>query len=411
MKITFFFNYLNHHQVQVAEEMYRLLGNNFRFVATSPRNEKELKGGVDYSDQPYCILSGESDEANVLAQKLNIESDVCVYGAGHLEWMRQRAKTGKLSFEVSERWLKKGWRNILSPNLIKWWWLYQTTLKKKPFYKLCASAFASMDDEKLGCYRGRHYKWGYFTTVPQIDSSSRIQISSNRNSLQPGALDLESQTWSQHQETIKIMWCARFIDWKHPELPILLAEYLKKKGNKFQLDMYGDGSLREDLELKAENLGLKVCKAADSLNSKHSTLSYDIVFHGNVPNSQIHQAMRDSDIFLFTSDRNEGWGAVANEAMSEGCAIVGNVAIGSIPYLVEDGVNGLQYHNSIDSLIEKVEWLINHPQERLVMKEKAYLTMQTLWSPKKAAENLLQLINDIKAGKETSIKEGPCSKA
>ena len=43
--------------------MYKLLGDNFRFVATFPRDLKELKGGRDYSNRPYCVLAAESDEA------------------------------------------------------------------------------------------------------------------------------------------------------------------------------------------------------------------------------------------------------------------------------------------------------------------------------------------------------------
>ena len=41
MRLVLYTNYLNHHQVPVADELYRLLGDDFRFVATLPRNEKE----------------------------------------------------------------------------------------------------------------------------------------------------------------------------------------------------------------------------------------------------------------------------------------------------------------------------------------------------------------------------------
>ena len=39
------------------------------------------------------------------------------------------------------------------------------------------------------------------------------------------------------------------------------------------------------------------------------------------------------------------------------------------------------------------------------------LTMRDVWSPRKAAEALLKLIDDLKNGRETSIVTGPCSKA
>lgn len=190
MKITFFFNYLNHHQVLVADEMYKKLKDDFCFVATFPRDLTQLKGGQDYSNRPYCIMVTESNEK---AYKLNIDSEICVYGAGNLGWMKERSSTGKLSFEVSERWLKRGWISIFSPRLVKWLCLYKTHLESKPFYKLCCSAFAAYDDNKLDCYKGRHFKWGYFTAVDE---------------------NLEDEMFKQDVsilESTPLMWCTRFL--------------------------------------------------------------------------------------------------------------------------------------------------------------------------------------------------------
>lgn len=139
----------------------------------------------------------------------------------------------------------------------------------------------------------------------------------------------------------------------------------------------------------------------------------DVVsFKGNMPNDEILCAMRQHDIFLFTSDKNEGWGAVANEAMSNGCAIVGSDAIGSIPFLVKDGENGYTFKSrNLDSLCEKVEDLLDNPTKRKQFAINAYRTMCDVWSPKNAAKNFLQLVTDIQNGAEVSIENGPCSKA
>ena len=64
-----------------------------------------------------------------------------------------------------------------------------------------------------------------------------------------------------------------------------------------------------------------------------------------------------------------------------------------------------------DSLSEKVEWLLKHPVERSKMRSAAYTQMRDVWSPRKAAEALLKLIDDLRNGRETSIVTGPCSKA
>ena len=179
-------------------------------------------------------------------------------------------------------------------------------------------------------------------------------------------------------------------------LPIQLAQRLKAKGYHFTLDMFGTGVELSRIKQLAKDLQVD-----------------DVVrFCGNLPNEQILQQMREHEIFLFTSDKNEGWGAVANEAMSNGCVIVGSDAIGSTPFLVKDGENGCLFKScDLDSLAEKVEWLLNNPEKRRILSVNGYKTMRDVWSPKNAAINFLQLVEDIQQGRDCSIEDGPCSKA
>ena len=151
--------------------------------------------------------------------------------------------------------------------------------------------------------------------------------------------------------------------------------------------------------------------AMEELSRELNVAEY-ITFHGNIPNSEIHQAMRDHDIFLFTADRQEGWGAVANEAMSEGCVLVGSDEIGAVPYLVKHKETGMIFRSGDqDSLYEQVKYLLDNPDVRKQIAKAGRESMVKLWSPANAAKSLLQLIEDIQAGRETSIIEGPCSKA
>ena len=160
--------------------------------------------------------------------------------------------------------------------------------------------------------------------------------------------------------------------------------------------MYGSGVELENTQKLARKLGVE-----------------DVIsFKGDTPNDEVLKAMREHEIFLFTSDKNEGWGAVANEAMSNGCVLVGSSAIGSIPFLLKDGVNGCIFQSgNIDSLIAKVEWLINHDKERKQMAMSGYNTMKNLWSPINAAQSFLRLVECLNNGLETPFEEGPCSKA
>lgn len=386
MKLTFYINYLNHHQVLVADELYRLLGDDFRFVATLPRNEKELKGGADYSTRPYCILAAESNSAYNEAMQLAVNAEVCVFGANSQTYAVARARQNPqgLSFEMGERWLKHGWLTIGSPVFSKWAMNYIRYYRKANFYKLCCSAFTAEDDNRMHAYRGRHYKWGYFTRVEDnLVVASRADVVIKRN--------------------VRILWCARFLLLKHPELVIRLAAKLKKDGYDIAIDMYGDeGSLaphdkpyrRKDVEALIDKMDV-----ADI-----------VVLKGSRPNSEILKAMQEGDIFLFTSDHLEGWGAVANESMANGCVLVASDAIGSTGYLVKDRQTGMIFKScDIESLYESVKFLLDNPKERKRIAEAGRRLMADLWSPEHAAKSLLQLIEDLNAGKETSINEGPCS--
>ena len=131
---------------------------------------------------------------------------------------------------------------------------------------------------------------------------------------------------------------------------------------------------------------------------------------GAIPSSKVREYMEKANIFIATSDQNEGWGAVVNEAMNSACAIVANKKIGSVPYLINNGENGLIYSTKKE-FIEKTEILINSKEKRNEIGCKAYETITNIWNSKVAVKNLIDLIKKIQKNDETSIENGPGSKA
>jgi glycosyltransferase involved in cell wall biosynthesis len=240
---------------------------------------------------------------------------------------------------------------------------------------LCASAYAKRDANLVGCYINKCFRWGYFTKVEDIDIDKIIK----------------SKPTKMH-----MMWCARFLDWKHPELPVLLAYNLKKKGYNFKLNMFGSGEMMDKTKELADKLDvLDVLK-----------------FRGNLKNDLIIEEMRSHHIFLFTSDRYEGWGAVLNESMSNGCAVIASNEIGAAPYLIEDGKNGLIFKSKdLESLISKTEYLLNNKVEMENMARNAYITLKEKWSPRIAAQNFMKVVECIQNNRldQMPIYEGPCS--
>lgn len=389
MKLVFYSVVLNHHQAPLADAFYRLLGDDYIFVETGNLNDN--KGAtIDYSTRPYLLKAVTCSSNYLKALQLAETADCCVFaGLGALTFQKARMKKGLLSFDMSERWLKQGWLNLFSPAIFRMWMAYHWgRWGNRPLYKLCCSAFAKQDQHFLGTYLQKCYKWGYFTQVDRFEVEASSDVSTS--SIAP------------------LMWCSRYLKWKHPELPILLAHRLKKKGYKFVLDMYGSGEYEQASKDMAHRLQLE-----------------DVVrFQGNKPNHELLADMRKHSIFLFTSDRNEGWGAVANESLGSGCVLVASDGIGSSPYLVKEASSGFLFQSpnpasslnhpdqqSLTDLCDKVEWLLTHPHEMRCMRQAAQRQMIELWSPEVAAKRLLCLIDHLQSHKETPFLEGPCSKA
>lgn len=391
MKLVFYSLILNNHQANVADELWEQTGHSYCFVELASLQAEHRKGSThDYSDRPYLLQAWQSDKDYSKAMELARKAECCVFsGVQALPFQKERMKRGLLSFDMSERWLKRGFLNLFSPAILKMFLAYHISRwRKKPIYKLCCSAFAANDQHKLFSYRGRCYKWGYFTQVENFNVEASSNVSSSN--------------------IAPIMWCSRYLMWKHPELPILMAQRLKGKGYRFILDMYGNG--------KYANTTRQLAKELDVEDVVH--------FVGVKPNEELLADMKKHNIFLFTSDRNEGWGAVANESMANGCVLVASNAIGSSPYLIKDGETGLLFkspHTSstfgkpdmmaLDSLCEKVEHLLDNPQEWQKMRQNSVALMQKMWNPRVAAERLLILIDMLQKGKDTPFATGPCSKA
>lgn len=391
MKLVVFSVILNAHQSNVCDVWWELTGGEFRFVELANLSASERKGDVrDYNDCPYLLRAWESDEARTEAMELARTAECSIFSTVlSLPYMKERMKLGLLSFDMSERWLKRGLANALSPAIRKMLLAYHLgRWSKKPLYKLCCSAFAAQDQYVLKTFKDKCYKWGYFTRVENFEKEDVQDVLSHK--------------------VHSLMWCARYLDWKHPELPILMAERLKRKGYRFVLDMYGSGEYEESAKKLVLELGVD-----DVVN-----------FCGNKPNDELMRDMQQHEIFLFTSDRNEGWGAVANESMANGCALVVSDAIGSVPYLIEDGVTGLIFKSAktsssfgnpdmeaLDSLCDHVGQLLDNIELRHTIQHNATKLMQEVWSPRVAAARLLMLIDNLRNGADSPFVDGPCSRA
>lgn len=375
MTITFLTNIVNHHQIHVADELYKFCGSGYTYVAFESLPDWLRQGGYQELKRPYILNAYESKENLIKAETIAYESDIVIIGSAPEYLVKKRLIDNKITFHYSERWFKNISYRLLSPRLWSRILNNHVRYRNKRSYMLCASAFTAHDVNRVLAYPHKCFKWGYFTKVDNIDIK---------------------QILAAKRGKCRIMWCARFLKLKHPEIAVELAAMLKSSGYKFELNMYGSGEKIDDIKKMIERLGV-----TDVVSLK-----------GNLPNDAILQEMRLHNIFIFTSDRHEGWGAVLNESMSNGCAVVASDRIGSAPFLVKHQVNGLIYKSgNIKSLFSNVKFLLDNPLQAEAYAQKAYLTMKDEWSPQNAAICLMNLIKIIQAGKLTDYKkqEGPCS--
>jgi len=386
MKITFVSNYINHHQIPLSEYLYGQLGEDYRFVQTEPMDEERrmMGWGEGAGTLPWLICSYEQPEA---VRQLIDGSDVVIFGGCEQEELiHQRLCDKKPVLRYSERIYKEGqWRFITPRGLIRKYHDH-IRFRRGPAYLLCAGAYVASDYHLIHAYPGKMLRFGYFTRLIRYEDCHAKR--------------------ADHKVPV-IMWAGRVMDLKHPADALEVAADLKNEGFSFTLLMAGGGEREQELK-----------------NLAHEKELDDIVqFTGFMKPEQVREHMERADIFLFTSDHREGWGAVLNEAMNSGCAVAANEAAGASPYLINDGENGYLYPNgNVAYLKECVRRLLADPALRRRMGSRAYETIHDVWNPQRAAVGLLSLCRQIiertadggrapGAGELMLPAGGPCSPA
>lgn len=377
MTITFVSNYLNHHQIPMCQAIIHNLKSDdkFTFIQIEDMDmERQAMGwGVSLQEYTFALIYKDNREE---ADRIILESDVVIFGGVDDEsYIQPRLKAGKIIIRYSERLYKEGqWKFITPKGLIK---KYKDHIKpdKGNIYLFCAGAYVASDFSLINAYKGRRYSWGYFPSIRQYDDLHKMR---------------------SNNERLELLWTGRMIDWKHPEHALLAAYVLRNNGIDFHMTILGQGPLKSDIIAKAKMMSLD---------------SY-IDFEDFVKPDKVREYMLKSDIYLFTSDYKEGWGAVLNESMNCGCALIASSGIGAVPYLLQHNINGMVYRTgNIKEMQRYVLELAKDKDLRHRLADAAYATVSNGWTPEIAANRLVNFARGILAGNEPVFKDGPLSKA
>lgn len=386
MKLVFISNYISHHQKPFCDAMKQKIGKNFIFMETMPMEKERLDMGWEPIRENYVFRTYESNESEKKAKKIAVDAEIVILGSASDNYIIPRLKTKKLTFKYAERFYKTGLTLRNLPHAAAGAWLHHGRFQRYPLYMLCASAYTPADAAIFHNYVGRTYKWGYFPEVKRYDVAELMEKKQSAASV------------GEEHSRISILWAGRLIGWKHPEAAVQLAVSLKEKGYSFRMSMIGNGEMEMQLLDMIREKGLEDC----------------VEMLGAMPPEEVRRHMEKADIYLFTSDFNEGWGAVLNESMNSGCAVVASHAIGSVPFLIKNGENGLIYENGNQlDLGKQVLRLLEDRAFRKKIAENAYETMINLWNAETAAERFLTLAEKLLKNENTDslFLDGPCSKA
>ncbi|MCK7593331.1 glycosyltransferase family 4 protein [Pseudomarimonas salicorniae] len=117
----------------------------------------------------------------------------------------------------------------------------------------------------------------------------------------------------------RLVWTGRLEKQKGIDLLLNVLASQRQAGRRFRLSLWGEGSLRGQLQQQVERLGMSDC----------------VSFGGALPADQVRSVLEDADAFVLPS-RYEGMSNAALEAMEAGLPVL-CTRCGGIDTYVEDG--------------------------------------------------------------------------
>lgn len=301
MKIVLLMNIVSEHQLPLAREIVRRVGeDNYRYVYLKRTFAEREKLGWKIQELPkWCVpLKGN--------ERLLEEADCLYSGERRVDLFERRTRAGKITVYCSERWFRPrgivpGKVRLLNPKFFLMTrrmvrWLNQDERAKW----LAIGPKAKEDAEWIGVDSEKILPWGYFVSPSVLPAHGSVRSNGNFDEL-------------------RLLWVGRMLPCKRVE-DIIQAVRLCNEGRygnvtgpRITLDVFGVGP--QENYLKKMVSRLKLC---------------DLVrFAPPVPMNEVRALMRNHDLYVFSSNAREGWGAVVSEALEEGMRVIGTYEAGS----------------------------------------------------------------------------------
>lgn len=393
MTVTFISNYINHHQIPFSNAMYGELGEDYCFIQTQPMEEERRSMGWSVQENALPYVHCLYEEEELCIRKL-MESDCVLAGwSGREDLIGQRLQQGKLTFRVSERIYREGQWKAISPKGLIHKYREHIRYRKAPVYLLCAGGYVASDFRLIHAYPDKMLKFGYFPELRTYEGDTLWKKKS--------------------REYVDIIFAARFIPLKHPEYMLRLAADLKKlETASKQTENAGGSSVTAHPKVRIHMVGSGEMEEELRRMATEYQVEDKVIFYGFQSPRQVRDLMETCHIQVFPSNHLEGWGAVVNEGMNSGCAVVACEEAGAVPYLIRHGENGMIFKKGYRELLSEVTELVKNPQLCRELGTKANETVTQHWNAEHAAGELLRVIRELQStGRLVPAEEGPLSRA
>ena len=175
------------------------------------------------------------------------------------------------------------------------------------------------------------------------------------------------------RQPLQFLACGQMVHRKG--IDILLRACVQLRNLNWQLTVVGDGPLRPKLEREF----------------RRSFTSERVIFKGEVPYAQRHEAFAGHHIFVFPS-RWDGWGMVVPEAMAAGLPVVATDQVIAAHEFIQDGMNGFVIPaNDSQALAEKMSYFIHHSEN---IPQMAFAARQRIeeFRPEAGAKRLIEFL-------------------
>ncbi len=145
-------------------------------------------------------------------------------------------------------------------------------------------------------------------------------------------------------EEIMFLFVGTLSKGKQPLYVIQLVEELYKRGKNVILELYGEGSLRKELELYITQ------------NNLESIIS----LKGNHSRETVLKAYQSSH-FLILPSKSEGWPKVVAEAMFWGCVPIAS-PVSCVSYMMGNGSRGVILQEELNQDVDQIKIVINNQE-------------------------------------------------